>query len=87
MFKRKGVINVDLKAADEDRLIEIALDAGADDVSTEADGYLIVTPPESYAAVRDAMEKAKVPIAHSELGLTPENMVKVSGHTAEQVLK
>jgi len=87
MFKKKGLIAVEKTAADEDRLIEIALEAGADDVAAGSDSFEIVTPPENYTAVREALEKAKIPIAHGEVSLTPENTVRVSGHTAEQVLK
>src|SRR5713226_10457656 len=87
MFKRKGLISIDKSAADEDRLIEIALDAGADDVSPGADTFEIVTPPESFSTVREALEKAKIPVAHAEVSLTPENTAHVSGRGAEQVLK
>jgi YebC/PmpR family DNA-binding regulatory protein len=87
MFKKKGLITVEKNASDEDRLIEIALEAGADDVASGADTYEIVTPPENFAAVREALEKAKIAIAHSELSLSPENTVRVSGHAAEQALK
>lgn len=87
MFKKKGMISIDAGAADEDRLIELALEAGADDVNSGSDGFEIVAAPENYQAVRDAIEKAGIAIAHGEVALVPENTVKVSGHTAEQVLK
>jgi transcriptional/translational regulatory protein YebC/TACO1 len=52
-----------------------------------ADAFEITTSPESYQAVRDVLERAKVPIAHAEVTRIAENTVKVSGHAAEQVLK
>ncbi|MBF6559731.1 MAG: YebC/PmpR family DNA-binding transcriptional regulator [Candidatus Binataceae bacterium] len=87
MFKKRGVISVERGAADEDKVIELALEAGADDVLSEAEGYQIMTAPENFAAVRDAVEKAAIAIANAEVTLMPENTVKVSGHAAEQVLK
>ncbi|HVC44632.1 MAG TPA: YebC/PmpR family DNA-binding transcriptional regulator [Candidatus Binataceae bacterium] len=87
MFKKRGVISVERGAADEDKVIELALEAGADDVLSEAEGYQIMTAPENFAAVRDAVEKAGIAIANAEVTLMPENTVKVSGHAAEQVLK
>jgi YebC/PmpR family DNA-binding regulatory protein len=87
MFKKRGVISVEKGAADEDKLIELALEAGADDVLTEEEGYQVMTAPENYQAVRDAIEKAGIEMAGAEVTMMPENTVKVSGRAAEQVLK
>jgi YebC/PmpR family DNA-binding regulatory protein len=87
MFKRRGVISIEKSAADEDKLLELALDAGADDVVTDEDGYQVMTSVESFGAVRDAIEKTKIPILSAEVMMVPENTVKVTGHTATQVLK
>jgi len=87
MFKRRGVISIEKSAADEDKLLELALDAGADDVVTDEDGYQVMTSVESFGAVRDAIEKAKIPVVSAEVMMVPENTVKVTGHTATQVLK
>jgi YebC/PmpR family DNA-binding regulatory protein len=87
MFRKRGAISIEKGAADEDRLMELALDAGADDVVSDADGYQVLTAPENFSAVRDALEKAGVAIANAEVTMIPENTVKVTGHQAEQVLK
>ncbi len=87
MFKKRGVIGIEKSAIDEDKLLEIALDAGADDVNSDGDTFQVLTAPESLAAVRDALEKSGLAIAHSELTRIPENVVAVSGHAAGQVLK
>jgi YebC/PmpR family DNA-binding regulatory protein len=87
MFKKRGVITIEKSAADEDRLLELALEAGADDVDVAEDEFNVMTAPEAFPAVRDAIEKAGIAIVHSEVSLQPENTVKVSGHIAEQVLK
>jgi transcriptional/translational regulatory protein YebC/TACO1 len=67
--------------------MELALDAGADDVVGDSDSFQVMSSPENFAAVRDALEAAKIPIAGAELAMVPENTDKVSGHQAEQVLK
>ena len=87
MFKKRGVITIEKSAADEDKLLELALDAGADDVVTDEDGYQVMTSVESFGAVRDGIEKARIPILSAEVMMVPENTVKVTGHTATQVLK
>ena len=87
MFKKRGMISIEKSAIDEDKLLEIALDAGADDVQSDADSYTVMTAPDKYAQVREALEKARVPIVSGEITLVPENTVPVSGHAAEQVLK
>jgi YebC/PmpR family DNA-binding regulatory protein len=87
MFKKRGVITVEKSAADEDKLLEIALEAGADDVQSDSDSFQVMTAPEQFGAVRDAIEKAGVTVANAEVTMIPENTVSVSGHVAEQVLK
>lgn len=87
MFKRRGVITIDRNVADEDRLIELALEAGADDVTGDADSFQVISPLESFSAVRDALEKGGITIATAEMTMVPESTVKVTGHQAEQVLK
>jgi len=87
MFKKRGVITVEKRAADEDTLLEVALDAGADDVQSDGDTFNVMTAPDKFSSVRDAIEKTGVAIAHAESTLVPENTVPVSGHAAEQVLK
>jgi len=87
MFKRRGVINVDKGRADEDRVMELALEAGADDVVAEEDSFQVLTPVETFAAVRAALEKAGLTIANAEITMMLENTVKVTGHQAEQTLK
>ena len=87
MFKKRGVIAVEKGAADEDRLLEIALEAGANDVQGDGDIYEVITAPDKFAAVKDALDKAGIATAHAEVTMLPENTVKVSGRTAEQVLK
>jgi YebC/PmpR family DNA-binding regulatory protein len=87
MFKKRGIITVEKSAADEDKLLEVALEAGADDVQSDSDAFQVMTAPDKFTAVREAIEKAGIAIAHAETTQVPENTVAVSGHSAEQVLK
>ena len=87
MFKKRGVIGIEKSAIDEDKLLELALDAGADDVTSEGETFQVLASPEKFHAVREALEKGGLAIAHSEQTRIPENTVAVSGRTAEQVLK
>ncbi len=87
MFRKRGVIAIEKGAAEEDKLIELALEAGADDVVADNDGYQVLTAPDKFAAVRNAIEAAKIPMVSAEISLEPENTIKVTGHQAEQVLK
>jgi YebC/PmpR family DNA-binding regulatory protein len=87
MFKKRGVITVEKSVADEDRLLEIALEAGADDMTTDGEAYQVLTAPEKFGAVREAIDKAGIAVAQAEVTRIPENTVSISGHGAEQVLK
>jgi YebC/PmpR family DNA-binding regulatory protein len=87
MFHKRGVIAIEKQATDEDRLMELALDAGADDVVSDDDGFQVLTAADRFAPVRDALDAAKIPLASAEITMIPTNTVKVSGHQAEQVLK
>jgi YebC/PmpR family DNA-binding regulatory protein len=87
MFKKRGVITVERSVADEDRLIELALEAGADDVTGDADSFQVISPLESFSGVRDALEKGGITVANAEMTMMPESTVRVTGHQAEQVLK
>lgn len=87
MFKKRGVISVDRAGVDEDRLLEVALEAGADDLSSEGDTLEVLTAPEKFAAVRDAVGAAGIAAAHAEITRLPETMVRVGGGAAERVLR
>jgi YebC/PmpR family DNA-binding regulatory protein len=87
MFTKKGIITVDKEQVDEDRLMELALDAGAEDVTAGDELFEIVTPPEDLEVVREALEKAGIALASAETTMVPQNTVTLSGKEAEQTLK
>ena len=86
-FEEKGVIYIEKDRADEDTIIEIALEAGAEDVKTEGDTYEVVTGPKEFEAVRKAFEDAGIEISSASLTMIPQNTVKLDRKKAEQVLK
>jgi YebC/PmpR family DNA-binding regulatory protein len=87
MFARKGSIQVDKDAApDEEKLLEIALEAGAEDLSDSESTWEITSDPVSFTAVRDAIETAGIPMLSAELTMLPQSTVPVEGGQAKQVL-
>ncbi|HEX7406662.1 MAG TPA: YebC/PmpR family DNA-binding transcriptional regulator [Candidatus Binatia bacterium] len=87
MFHKRGVITVEKTKADEDRLMEVTLEAGADDVSDAVDSYEILTAPEKFEAVKAALDAAKIERASAEVAMVPENTVSLTGKDAEQTLR
>jgi YebC/PmpR family DNA-binding regulatory protein len=87
MFSKKGILTVDKSAVEEERLIEVALDAGADDVSDDGDAFTVTTAPDAFEAVRDALEKAGIAILSASLGMVPSTTLSLTGPQAEQTLK
>jgi YebC/PmpR family DNA-binding regulatory protein len=87
MFDRKGVVIVDRdEGPEEDRLLEIVVEAGAEDLSLDGDQWQVTTDPASLVAVRSALEAAGIPIASAELAMHPQTTVRVEGGQARQVL-
>lgn len=87
MFSKKGIITVEKSQVDEDRLMELALDAGAEDVNVGDELFEVVTPPEDLDAVREELEKAGIAMVSAEATMVPQNTVSLSGKEAEQTLK
>ena len=82
MFSKKGLIIVDKKAANEDKLTEIVLDAGADDLSDDGDYWEITTTPKDFEAVRDALTKAGIKPENAEVTMLPTTYQKLEGTQA-----
>jgi YebC/PmpR family DNA-binding regulatory protein len=87
MFKKKGYIVIERSKADEDTLMTLAIDAGADDFSSEESNYEIYTSPESFEAVLNAVKAKGIEPMSAEISMIPENYVKVEGKSAHQVIK
>jgi YebC/PmpR family DNA-binding regulatory protein len=86
MFKRRGVIAVKTSAVAEDKLMDVALGAGADDMTTAGEFYEILTPPDSFDAVRKALDAAKIPTEVAELKFLAENETDVDVEMGQRVL-
>ena len=80
MFDEKGQIIIDKEECDMDAddLMMIALDAGAEDFSDEEDSFEIITTPDDFTAVRDALEKENIPMASAEVTMIPQNYVELT---------
>jgi YebC/PmpR family DNA-binding regulatory protein len=87
MFKRKGYVVVEQEKASEDELLEIILDAGAEDLREDGSNYEIFTLPENYEAVVNALKEHDIELAASNLGYIPQNYVKLEGKQAQQLLR
>jgi YebC/PmpR family DNA-binding regulatory protein len=87
MFHRKGDIVVSKEQADEDKVLGIVLDAGAEDVVDDGSSWEIITPPEAFEKVRDALTVAGIEPASAEVSWVPQNYVKLTGAPAQQMLK
>ncbi len=89
MFHKKGTIHVPRKDTQltEDDIMGIILEAGADDLVTDEESFMVTTSPQAFEAVKKALEDQKVPIENASLQMIPQNTVKVTGKEAEQLLK
>ncbi len=87
MFSRLGAIRYPVAAADEDAMLEAAIEAGADDAGTTADGHEITCAPESFFAVRDALERRFGPPEAASVEWRPSNTVMLDAEQATGVLK
>jgi YebC/PmpR family DNA-binding regulatory protein len=87
MFDKRGVILVDKAAAEENRLMEIALEGGADDVGDAGGDYEIVSDPSAFDAVRAALEAAGIETTSAEVTMVPQNTVPVEESNARSVLR
>lgn len=87
MFDRKGVITIDRQAYDEDKMMEIALEAGADDVIDDGDVWTIQTSMEDFNGVRDNLENAGVAMQSASLAMIPQNLTAVDVELGQKVMR
>ena len=87
MFTRKGQVMVEKGKVDEEKLLAAALDAGADDMSEDDQGYKIVCAPERFEVVRDAVKALGIEPASAAVAMIPQNYVKLTGKDAQQMMK
>ncbi len=87
MFHRKGDIVVPKDQADEERLMGIVLDTGAEDLRDDGSTWEVTTPPEVFEKVRDALLAAGIKPATAEVAWVPQNYIKLTGPAAQQMLR
>lgn len=87
VFESKGLIVVGTDAISEEELMDSAIEAGAEDLSRSGDVYEIITPPQDFDAVRQAIEKKGIEIVSSDLTRIAKNQVPVSTDEARKIVK
>lgn len=87
MFNKKGYIVVSRAKAEEEKLMTLALDAGAEDMQVEDDNFVITTAPNDFEAVKKSLEDAGVPLEAAEVTMVPQTYVKLEGKEASQMMR
>jgi YebC/PmpR family DNA-binding regulatory protein len=87
MFRKQGVIAVAREGVDEDRVMELALEHGADDVREAGDVLEVLTAPEAFVTVKEALEGAGIALASAEVTMVPQSTVTLTGKPAETMVK
>jgi len=87
MFERKSHILIAMDKAGEEQLMNIVLDAGADDLRGEGEHWEVISPPEAHDAVLDALHKAKIPTEGGEVAMLPKNLIRLEGKNAAAMLR
>jgi YebC/PmpR family DNA-binding regulatory protein len=87
MFEKKGQISVPTSAVTEDRLMEIVLDAGADDLQAEDDAFEVTCAASVFGQVQDALEREKIVPSQAKLAMLPTTVVELDAKKAAQCLK
>ncbi|MFZ0448946.1 MAG: YebC/PmpR family DNA-binding transcriptional regulator [Desulfatiglandaceae bacterium] len=86
IFDKKGLIVVEKDQVDEEKLLELALEAGAEDMSEEESEFEVITDPSDFEAVKEAIDKAGIPYTLAEISMIPKNTVKLEGKKAQQMV-
>ena len=87
MFDKKGYFAVPSASADEDAIMEQALEAGAEDIRQDGDVFEIITAPEDFEAVKQALDDAGIVYENAEVTMLPQNTTVLTGKEAEQMIR
>ena len=87
MFERKSQIVIEKEHASEDKLMDIALEASADDLRDDGDHWSVLSAPDAHEAVSEAIRKAGIPTVEAAIAMVPKNLMKLEGKTAQGMLK
>jgi YebC/PmpR family DNA-binding regulatory protein len=86
-FTKQGIIGIKSDAVSDDKLLEVALEAGAEDVRNSGEFFEVITTPTSFLKVKEAVAAAGIPIEASEITNLPNNTIAIEGENAQKVLK
>ncbi|MFB3062676.1 MAG: YebC/PmpR family DNA-binding transcriptional regulator, partial [Candidatus Binatia bacterium] len=87
MFDKKALITVDQTQIKEERLMDVALDGGAEDVREEDGHFEIIAPPEDLEKLRERLDREKIPVVTAQIAMIPKNTVALDAKHAAQALK
>jgi len=87
MFDKKGYLVVEKSAADEEALMEVALEAGAEDVREDGSNFEVITAPEDFEAVKEAVDTASIATIAAEVTMLPQTMAPLDGDAALKMIK
>jgi YebC/PmpR family DNA-binding regulatory protein len=87
MFHKKGYVVVEKDKADEEKLLELVTDAGADDMNDDGSNWEILSTPENFHHVVECLKAAQITPAAAEISMVPQNYVKLTGKQADQMLR
>ncbi|HOM27618.1 MAG TPA: YebC/PmpR family DNA-binding transcriptional regulator, partial [bacterium] len=87
IFERKGLITVKKENIEEDKLMDIVIEGGAEDMKTEKETYEITTSVENFENVKKSLEENNIPIENASITYIPKNTVHLEGKEAEHLLK
>jgi YebC/PmpR family DNA-binding regulatory protein len=87
MFNKKGYFVVERTAVDEETLMEAALEAGAEDVREDESNFEVITAPEDFEQVKEALTGASIPLDNAEVTMLPETFANLEGKQAEQMYR
>ncbi len=87
MFHKKGYLVVNRAKVDEDKLMTLVLEAGAEDMQTEEENYVVTTPPNDFEKVKKALEDGGIVPDVAEIAMIPQTYVKLDGKEAQQMLR
>ncbi|HXZ25736.1 MAG TPA: YebC/PmpR family DNA-binding transcriptional regulator [Nitrospiria bacterium] len=86
MFEKKGYIVVDRSKSDEEKLMNLVLEAGGEDLRIDGDHYEVISELSAFEAVKRALEQQSIPMVMAEMSMIPKNSVKLEGKDAEQMV-
>jgi transcriptional/translational regulatory protein YebC/TACO1 len=87
IFDKKGLIVLEKNKVVEDKLFEVALDSGAEDIREEKTTFEVLTDPSTFDGVKEALDREKVAYLLAEVTMIPQNTVKLEGKEAEQIIR